>query len=164
MIQFEVLGTPAPKGSRRAVKNKWTGKAMTIPGGSKQNEANLKSWDVAVREAALAAVRSVGSQPAFIQCPVRVKILFVMRRPAGHFNKKGLKLTAPIYPIVKPDIDKLVRSTIDSMTGIVFDDDARIAVLDVRKEYAMDAAEGAYISVVPAGTLEEYHFLSRAGP
>ena len=52
MIQFTVLGIPAPKGSQRAVRNKWTGRAMLIPGGSKVGEGRLKSWDVSVREAA----------------------------------------------------------------------------------------------------------------
>lgn len=150
MIQFTVLGTPAPKGSRRAVINKWTGKAMTIPGGSKQNERNLKSWDVAVREAAREAT-GFAAAPPFVNLPLVVTVVFRMRRPASHWGKNG-DLTARAVtarPLVKPDIDKLLRATLDPMIGIVFDDDARIVALQVHKVYAV-GDEGAWIKVTPS--------------
>src|SRR5437868_6855849 len=43
MITLDVLGTPAPKGSNRAMV--FGGRARFVPGGSKTNQANLKSWD-----------------------------------------------------------------------------------------------------------------------
>ena len=38
--------------------------------------------------------------------------------------------SAPPFKRRKPDIDKLARSTLDSLTGSVFDDDARVARLE----------------------------------
>jgi Holliday junction resolvase RusA-like endonuclease len=164
MIQFEVLGTPAPKGSRRAVKNKWTGKAMTIPGGSKQNEANLKSWDTAVREAARNAIGGATSPP-FVLKPLVVTIVFRMARPSDHWSARGgLKPWAEdARPMFKPDGDKLLRATLDSLKGIIYDDDARIVAMQVHKVYANAGDEGAWISINLAQQNPQLE-LVRAGP
>ena len=50
-----------------------------------------------------------------------------------------LKATAPAAPR-RPDLDKLVRSAGDAMTGIVYVDDGQIAILSACKEYG-DRAE-----------------------
>lgn len=149
MIVIEVLGTPAPKGSNRAILR--GGRAQFVPGGSKVNQRKLKSWDVAVREAAIDLGRehengSLG--PRFVQVPLSVGIVFRMARPGSHWAKRGgVKPTAPIAPATKPDVDKLARSTLDSLTGIVFDDDSRIVELGVVKVYAEPGREGARIVV-----------------
>ena len=147
MIRIDVLGTPAPKGSNRAMLI--GGKARFVPGGSKVNADKLKSWDVAVREAARDVVGD-REGPVFVGLPLSVVMVFRLRRPAGHFHKKtGLLLPrAPIAPISKPDSSKTLRATEDSLTGIVYDDDARIVETLVRKEYAKRAGlEGATILV-----------------
>ena len=41
------------------------------------------------------------------------------------------------------DLDSLARSTLDSLTGIIFDDDARVAKLELRKIYAAPGEVGA---------------------
>jgi Holliday junction resolvase RusA-like endonuclease len=69
-----------------------------------------------------------------------IKALFCAR-------KRGLKPSAPLTPATKPDIDKLTRSTLDSLIGAVFDDDSRIVRLVVDKQYAVPGAEGARIRV-----------------
>lgn len=58
-------------------------------------------------------------------------------RPPGKGRNAGkLAPSAPVHPRGKPDIDKLARSTLSSLTGIVFDDDSRIVALSVAKVYA----------------------------
>lgn len=162
MIRFDVLGTPAPKGSNRAMMR--GGRAVFVPGGSKVNQTKLKSWDVAVREAALEAAGSEAIGPTYVGLPLAVSIVFRLARPAGHWSKKpggGLLPKAPIAPAVKPDADKLARATIDSMHGSVFDDDSRIVELFVRKVYADPGREGASIAVdvwsdsAPRGRMEK---------
>lgn len=144
MIRIDVLGSPAPKGSNRAMLR--GGRAVFVPGGSKPNQAALQSWDVAVREAARPHVRS--ASPAYVETPLVVEIEFRLARPSSHWAKKGgLKPSAPIAPAVKPDLDKLARSTLDSLTGIIFDDDSRVTVLTIRKIYASAGDEGARIVV-----------------
>lgn len=147
---IEVLGTPAPKGSSRAMMR--GGFAVNVPSGSNASRDKLKSWDVAVRQAASAIVGGV-TAPPLVDVPLEVRILFRMARPAGHWGKGKnagrLAPGAPEYPRTKPDADKLARSTLDSLSGIVFDDDSRIVVLHVEKRYAAPGDEGATIRVEP---------------
>lgn len=143
-LSFRVLGTPASKGSNRAFIGK-SGRAHVVPGGSKVGAEKLGTWDANVRAAALEAA------PApWIARPLSVEIHFYLRRPAGHFAQRTgqLRSRAPSWPATKPDVDKLARSTLDSLTAIVFDDDSRVVMLRVTKHYARsDQPEGALISV-----------------
>lgn len=150
MIEFDVYGTPAPKGSNRAMMR--GGRAVFVPGGSKVNQQQLKSWDVNVREAVHGALSSIPAAefggPILVGVPVAVSIVFRVARPGGHWAKRGgLKPSAPAHPAVKPDVDKLARATCDALNGVVFDDDARIVRLTVTKEYADPGREGATIRV-----------------
>jgi crossover junction endodeoxyribonuclease RusA len=81
-----------------------------------------------------------------------VSIAFRICRPAGHWGKGKnagmLAPSAPAFPRGKPDIDKLARSTLDSMTGILFDDDSRIVSLHLVKRYATVGQEGANIRIM----------------
>jgi len=146
VIQFEVLGTPAPKGSTRAMLI--GGRPRVIASGTTVNQQKLKAWDVAVREAAREAIGDA-SAPPFVKVPVRIAITFRMARPSGHYSKATgkLKPSAPSYPTTKPDSSKLLRQTEDTLTGIVFDDDARIVQTFVEKLYAEPGDEGAVIIV-----------------
>lgn len=145
---IEVLGTPAPKGSVRPVIR--GGRAFLTPSSGSTGQRKLRGWDANVRDAAAAVVGAV-TAPPLVDQPLEVRILFRIARPAGHWGKGKnagkLAPSAPRYPRSKPDADKLARSTLDSLSGIVFDDDARIVVLHVEKRYADPGDEGATIRV-----------------
>ncbi len=148
-ITFEVLGSPAPKGSGRAILV--AGRAQHVASGSDVNARKLKSWDTALREAAALAVGNV-SAPPFIGIPLRVTMIWRLARPRGHFHATGpragqLRATAPLWPLAAPDGSKLLRSTEDTLTGIVWDDDARLVEWFLRKSYARPGREGASITV-----------------
>lgn len=147
-IMLTVLGTPAPKGSGRAIMR--GGHARHIASGSDVNARKLKSWDVAIREAAHAVVGDVQAPP-FVGVPLHVEITFRMARPAGHWgtgrHAGKLKPSSPTYPAGKPDVDKLTRATFDTLTGIAFDDDSRIVSARVEKVYAAPGTEGATIFI-----------------
>jgi Holliday junction resolvase RusA-like endonuclease len=143
-VVIEVLGTPAPKGSGRAMLI--GGKARHIASGSSVNQKRLRSWDTAVREAAAESVGPV-TVPPFVGEPLSLRIVFRLVRPAGHWGKRGLRPGAPAYPCTKPDLSKLVRATEDTLTGIVYDDDSRIVAVAVEKVYADPGREGATIVV-----------------
>lgn len=145
MIEINVFGTPAPKGSNRAMVR--GGRAVFVPGGSEVNRVKLKSWDASVRADALEKLGPLMSGPVFVGVPIAVSIVFRLKRPGGHWGKRGLLPSAPVAPSVKPDADKLARSTLDSLSGLVFDDDARIVRLVVTKEYAEPGHEGATIQI-----------------
>lgn len=147
-ISVNVLGTPAPKGSARAFINKKTGRAFVAPGGAKTTEKKLKSWDASVRAELLEKLGPLLSGPVYVQRPLHVELHFRMLRPGSHWSKKGgLLPSAPIAPATKPDIDKITRATLDSMTGLAFDDDSRIVSLLVTKLYAAPGQEGALLVV-----------------
>lgn len=164
MITIDVLGTPAPKGSSRAFINKKTGRAFVAPGGAKSTEIKISNWNSAVREA---AQRIVGAReaPVFVETAIAVQIVFRMARPSSHYGKGKnagkLMPSAPLYPIVKPDGDKLLRTTLDALKGSVYDDDSRIAKWDIDKVYAAPGHEGANIQVraidTTPGCFEEHH-------
>jgi crossover junction endodeoxyribonuclease RusA len=158
VIRFDVPGVPAPKGSSRAMMI--GGMARVVPSGSNKNRNNLRAWDRDVRIFAATArtqwLASLGfggqddGSPVFVDKPVHVTLNFRMLRPGGHWAKRGgLKASAPVFPQVKPDIDKLTRSTLDSMKGILYDEDSRIVELYVHKLYAA-TPEDAGASIIVA--------------
>ena len=152
-VILDVLGTPASKGSSRPMLNRKTGIAFSFAGGSKVAEKKLESWDAAVRGVALSAI-GVREAPPFVDIAMAVEITFRLARPASHWgsgkNAGKVAPRAPEFPRSKPDIDKLARSTLDSLTGIVFDDDSRVVSLVLRKVYAVPGREGASITVLRA--------------
>lgn len=135
-VIFTVHGVPAPQGSKRHVGN----------GVMVESSKKVKPWREAVKHAALTA----GAEP--ITGPVRVFIEFYLRRPKGHYgtgrNAALVRDSAPYFPAVKPDLDKLVRSTLDAISKdlALIDDDSRVVALEVRKVYA-DAHSGAYVAI-----------------
>jgi len=151
MIVFDVLGTPAPKGSGRAMLI--AGRARHVPSGSTANQRALKAWDVAVREAAADAIGPVGptAAPPYVATPLVLAITFRMARPAGHWgtgrHAGRLRPSAPSHPISAPDSSKLVRATEDSLTGIVWDDDSRVGLHVIDRVFAVPGNEGATIAV-----------------
>jgi Holliday junction resolvase RusA-like endonuclease len=139
VIAFNVLGAPAGKGSPQArVHN---GHVVV------HENRRTKTWEALVREAALVAIGDVRTPP-FVDVPLVVTITFWLARPSGHWGKHGLKSSAPRHPAKKPDIDKLVRATLDPMNGTIFDDDSRIVSLVAVKSYAdLVGSAGASIRV-----------------
>lgn len=128
-IKFFVAGLPKPGGSK---------KAFVIPGTTRAvvTEASKnKDWKRAVSQSAALAM---GERP-FFSCPLAVTTIFIMPRPKGHYgtgkNAGKLKLTAPLAHTSKPDVTKLMRSTEDAMTFIVWKDDAANVVASQAKIY-----------------------------
>ena len=64
---------------------------------------------------------------------------FHRARPKGHYgtgrNIGKLKASAPTYPITKPDATKLLRAVEDSLTYVVWRDDAQVRRLNVTERY-----------------------------
>lgn len=131
-VTFTVHGTPTPQGSTKAFVNKRTGHAQI----TYDNAATLGSWRQDI------AARAQDAGVALIDGPVQVRATFGFLRPASVTAKKR-----PL-PVVKPDIDKLVRALLDALTGLAYHDDAQVVSLDVVKVYA--AAPGLRCHVAPA--------------
>lgn len=135
---FGVYGIcPAPQGSKRHV------------GGGRmiESSAKVKPWREAVRQEAIATGLAVSAAPIYLH------LLFRFRRPKGHHNARGeLKPSAPIDHVTRPDLDKLCRSTLDALTGVLFADDSQVAFLVASKEYALPGElEGCQIEIREIG-------------
>ena len=80
---------------------------------------------------------------------LRVEFEFVLPRPKGHYgtgkHAGQVKSSAPLYPGVKPDITKLIRSTEDAMKGIAWKDDSQVVTQIGMKRYS--ESPGALITI-----------------
>lgn len=128
-----VPGQPLPQGSKRPVRNKYSGKLSVI-----DNNPHLKEWRFAVAAYAKAAMGEA-SFPT-IECAVAVDITFVMPRPRGHYgmgrNAERLLPSAPDYHTKAPDLDKLQRAILDGFTDAgVWLDDSQVVKITAWKRY-----------------------------
>jgi Holliday junction resolvase RusA-like endonuclease len=122
-VSFTVYGTPAPQGSKRYVGN----------GIMVESSGAVRPWRQAVAE----AWREAGSVHLF--GAVEMEVTFDLARPAGHYKADGtLRPNARAHPYVRPDLDKLLRSTLDALSkdSMAVLDDARIVAVAARKRYA----------------------------
>ena len=87
--------------------------------------------------------------------PVDVRATFVFPRPKSHYlpaNGKRrdpvLRDDAPLWHVSPPDVDKLARSCLDALTGVLWTDDAQVADIHARKVYCGDGTTvGAVVEV-----------------
>lgn len=128
---FFVPGTPAPQGSKRAFRNKFSGKIAMV-----EQSKRAPNWRRDIHEAAESAM--AGSEP--LQGPLEVSLRFVFPRPAAHMSARGgLKASAPLHMATGADVDKLCRGVLDALCirtgGRVIVDDRMVAQLSATKEY-----------------------------
>lgn len=146
-LYFDVHGTPAPQGSKRAVVHRSTGRAVVM-----ESSKRVRPWRDAVRSDAVQAMREQGCER--FAGPVRVSMVFWFDRPRSHYgtgrNAGMLKSGAPEAPAGPPDLSKLIRSTEDALTDAgVWEDDARVVEVEASKRYVSVAQRmvGASIRV-----------------
>jgi crossover junction endodeoxyribonuclease RusA len=122
-IKIDVFGEPASQGSHSVIH----GRIVQV------NSAKHKRWRNAV---AFAALDLVGPDFELIDEPVELSVIFYLPRP---------KTATREFPAVMPDLDKLIRSVGDSLTGTVIRDDSRIIAIHAQKLYADARGVGAVI-------------------
>lgn len=116
VTEFVVDGVAVPQGSKSA----------TVRGGVAvmfdDNKA-LRAW----RKTVTAAAAEAYGDRAPVEGPLQVELEFRLAR--------GKTVRRPM-PSVRPDVDKLTRACFDSLTGVVFKDDAQVVTVLARKRYA----------------------------
>jgi crossover junction endodeoxyribonuclease RusA len=128
-LTFDVVGRPAPQGSKKSIgNNRFVETSKFLP-----------AWRSAVTGAAEQAVTIAGWARA--AGPVELEVMFYLDRPSS--VSKGKRP----YPIVPPDLDKLIRGVQDSLTGVVFDDDSQVIRVLAWKVYADTRMPGAFVRV-----------------
>jgi Holliday junction resolvase RusA-like endonuclease len=92
------------------------------------DNSNLKAYRKEVTRCAVAALKAQHSTIAIKHEAVEIKLDFVFERPPSVSKKR-------MYPVVKPDIDKLERATLDALTGHAYEDDAQVVTVSKSKRY-----------------------------
>jgi crossover junction endodeoxyribonuclease RusA len=135
-LTFVVFGLPAPQGSKRHMGN----------GILVESSKAVTPWRTDCKHAALACLPH-DWDPSL---PMAVSVVFRFKRPAGQIGKKGVKPSAPAHLTSAGDVDKLLRSTFDSLTGVAFDDDRQVVSVNASKRYCTtDEPQGAIITITP---------------
>jgi crossover junction endodeoxyribonuclease RusA len=121
MDKFFVKGKPVPQGSMKFIR----------PGVMIHSRAaDLAVWraDIA-RNAELFGFKPVSGG-------VKVEIDFIFNRP---------KSAQRAFPTVAPDLDKLIRAVLDGLTGVAYEDDSQVILIQATKTYGQNV--GAWIDI-----------------
>jgi Holliday junction resolvase RusA-like endonuclease len=121
MISYWIDGEPAPQGSKTGfIKN---GRVVMVEASKK-----VKPWRAAVAEQTARHMSWETLNP--METPVEIALVFHLPKPKTVKRK---------WPAVKPDLDKLIRSTFDGLTtGGLYTDDALVIAVSASKQYATD--------------------------
>lgn len=119
-LWFFVTGTPAPQGSKKGFVR--GGRAVLV-----ESSAKVKPWREDVRAAAQEAA---GPDWVPFGGAVVVHVTFWLKRPLS------APKTTRTLPTTKPDLDKLIRSTMDALTSAgVYRDDSIAVDIQIAKRY-----------------------------
>lgn len=127
-----VEGTPVPQGSKKAWLNEKTGRVMMAEAAGKRHA----TWRAEVTAHARQHMADHGwLNPQ--RGPIALRLTFYrFRRGSDYGSGKNIQTLKPNYspyPDMMPDIDKLTRSILDSLTGVVYVDDGQVVRLGVEK-------------------------------
>lgn len=140
VVTLDVRGLPRPQGSMRL---------HTLPNGktAARYPVAVYAWRAQVQQA-------VAEQelPPF-EGAVKLLLGFDLPRPTGHHgtgrNAGVVKPSAPAWPTVAPDLDKLVRCVSDAITDAgLWHDDSQVVTIQAAKRY--HSPPGVRITVVEA--------------
>lgn len=115
-IALVVYGSPAPQGSKKFLGT-FTGRDGRTHAKLGESSAKVKPW----RQDVKAAAEELRGTSCPIDGPLVVRMVFTVPKPASSPKRRR------VYPMRKPDISKLARSTEDALvdSGLIADD-ARI--------------------------------------
>lgn len=133
LTRFRVLGKPAPQGSKRGFIS--GGKVRLVESAGDSH----KAWRHAVADE---ANRTWAGQPPIVD-PVEIAITFHLPRP-----KTAAKRA--VWAAKRPDLDKLIRSTLDALSdaGVLTDDALVVRLIAVKRLASIDQSwTGASITI-----------------
>jgi len=132
VLSFTVPGIPQPQGSKAFKGISRSGRAIMV-----ESAKGLKPWRTTCHTVIMAAVQRAGIRPAGgypLLGPVAVDLVFTMPKP------KSAPKTRLTWPVVKPDIDKIVRALLDSAkTAGLYVDDSQVVDVHAWKVYPSEA-------------------------
>jgi Holliday junction resolvase RusA-like endonuclease len=142
-LEFFVEGDPIPQGSVKAFKAK-SGVVIT----TNDSSGRLGRWRGDIRSVA----RPLRPGGECLEGSIAVAVDFLFTRPKSHFlpvtrsrPEPVLRHDVPIWHTQKPDVDRLLRAVLDSLTAVLYQDDSQVVICHVTKRWGRSA--GAVITV-----------------
>lgn len=124
MVSFMVPGPPVAKGRPR----------FTTAGGKVRTYTPEKT--AAYEDLVKLAYMQVGVK---LTGPIAAEITAYFAIPKSTSKKMRQKMiSGEVRPTKKPDLDNIVKSVLDALNGIAFDDDSQVCSLVVDKLYSED--------------------------
>lgn len=138
-VSFSADGLPITKGSGTAMVSRTTRKAIYVPDSRKA----LRAWTKVIR---IVARNAWGAEHV---AGVGISLAVTFRVPRGRGGKTmSRELRDREHPHVKPDLDKLTRTLLDALTGVVYQDDAQVVEFsELRKVYVAPERAGVDVTV-----------------
>lgn len=130
MIELVVYGDPAPQGSKRVINGRLI----------EASSAKLKKW----RKAIETTCQPYATENIHLGA-IRLEVDFFLPRP------KSVPFKKRAFPIVPPDLDKLLRGVGDGIgqSGMIWGDDSQVTEIAARKFYDDERPSGAVIRIIP---------------
>ena len=122
MTTFHVLGLPITQGS----KNVYRGRLVDV------KSKELKAWRNRIAEIATPLFGEPHDEAVIME------LCFFLPKP---------KTVKRALPFVKPDVDKLGRAVMDSLTGVAYKDDCQVTDLILRKRYGGISEIGVLVTL-----------------
>ena len=146
-LTFQVTGEPKGQPRPRAFARKMGSVHVARFYDSDVADEWKRAVQIVVRDAA-----TVHKWPLTLG-PVSISMCFSLPRPKSHTGAKGLKPSAPVAHVGKPDVDNLAKLILDQLTrsGNVWRDDSQVVSLTVHKFWATGAEQGCSVSISTLG-------------
>ena len=123
-IKFEIIGIPVAKGRPRFSVASGFALAYT-PKKTRMYENNVLAQ----------ALQYLPGEP--IDTAISVDLVFYMPIPTSMSKKQKILAETEQFPMIKrPDLDNLIKASIDPLNGIFWTDDSRITEKIARKVYS----------------------------
>jgi crossover junction endodeoxyribonuclease RusA len=119
-VHFFVAGIPQPKGSAKAfIPKGWNRPIVT------HDNPKTRPWEKTISLVAQQNMPADAPWPG----PIYLQLSFTLPKPKSAPKRKE------IYPIKRPDLDKLARAVKDALKSVMYLDDAQVTQLSAEKIY-----------------------------
>jgi len=114
--------------------------------------ADVRKWQVEAKFLATEQMQGKTPQAGMLEVDLRVYLPLPKSMPN---KKRSWALSGAVRPITRPDCDNYAKSVCDSMSGVLWLDDAQIVQLNIGKWYSekprveIEVRERAYPSGAP---------------
>lgn len=146
-IRFEAFGQARPQGSKVGIVDKRSGKVRIIESEPPGKMGSHRSWRKAVASAAQEWADANALRDP-IDGPVEVTLTFWKTRPKSYPRWRWLWWTTP-------DVDKLIRSVLDSLSNIIYVDDRLVSDIHGHKRLTTSTVEGVQVIIRPLAHTEK---------